>query len=354
MRSDSRRNKPTMQMIADELGLSKSLVSKALANKHGVSEETKRQILLTASRVGYRINSSVMTVGTSRTGTITLLLPREDLKDLEYWGQIIHSIEDELSSRLFSLILSGVDMKKASSLALPSCITDAKVDGAIVMGRISATYVHAIHTKGIPVVLLDADNYGNPTLDHIMADNFGGGYNATEFVLEKNHRRVAFIGDLSYSYSFRERHRGFLACVERYRRSHPHIAFEVVEITAPSEDPGCPFSTEQLRTTLRNHKTLPTVLVCANDPTAFIAIKEMDKMGFRCPDDISVIGFDNLNNDRWLDPQLTSVDARISSMGRRAVELLLKRLEEPQRRSEILMITTEVVERASVKQLQEQ
>jgi DNA-binding LacI/PurR family transcriptional regulator len=340
--------KPTMQTIADELNISKSLVSKALSNRHGVSEETKREIILTASRLGYRINSSVMTVKESQTGTIALLLPREDLRDLGYWGRIVHSIEEELSGNLFSLILSGVDTEKPSSTGLPSCITDMKVDGAMVMGRIPATYVHAIHTKGIPIVLLDSDDFGGLKLDHVMADNFGGGYDATKLLLDKGHRRIGFVGDLSYAYSFRERHRGFVTCIQEFKQSHPEIELEAVEITGPREDSERPSWLTRLREVFDARDNVPTSILCVNDGTAFTAIKEMHSMGLRCPDDVSVVGFDNLTNDDWLDPRLTSVDACISAMGTRAVELILRRVDEPRRRPETVLIATEIVERASV------
>jgi len=338
--------KATMQAIADELNISKSLVSKALSNKHGVKEETKKKVIQAANRLGYKINSSILKIGSSENGSIALILPREDLKDLEYWGKIIQGVEEELSKSLFSLILAGIDNNQPSSKGLPSCITDRKVDGAIIMGRVEATYVHAISLTGIPVILLDSDN--SSKFDHILADNYDGGFDAVNFLFENNHRKIGFVGDTRYSFSFQERYRGYKGGIDNFLQKTNDQTIALFDITDERENDRIPVSIAQLEKMLHNKQNLPTALICANDPVAMKVLEIMKKYNLNCPKDISIIGFDNLSKDQWIKPQLTSIDASISTMGKRVVELMIRRMENPKGVHEKVMIITKIVKRESV------
>ncbi|MCD4680806.1 MAG: substrate-binding domain-containing protein [Bacteroidales bacterium] len=339
--------KVSMQSIADELKISKSLVSKALSNKHGVSEETKKNVILTANRLGYKTNSSIMMVPSSENGTIALLVPKEDMTDIEYWGKVIHGVEAELSKNLYSLILSALDTTQPASKGIPSCISDRKVDGAIIVGRVQTTFVHAIYATGIPVVLVDSENLSNLKLDHVLADNFGGGYEATRYLLENNHQRIGFVGDTSYSLSFRERYRGFTSAGDDFIQEFNNKKIELISISDRRENEIIPFSKVQVVKVLKS-KNRPTAFLCANDPIAMIVLKTIEELGIRCPEDVSLIGFDNLNECKWMSPKLTSIDACKTTIGRRAAELMLRRVEHPNRRPECVMIMTQIYKRESV------
>ncbi|MFC5406980.1 LacI family DNA-binding transcriptional regulator [Cohnella soli] len=341
-----KQNKVTMQSIADKLNISKSLVSKALSNQAGVSEETKERVRLEAIRSGYRFNSSIMNVPSSETGIIAVLLPREDLYDIEYWGRIIRCIEEELSKKSFSMILAGIDTMLSTSDGMPACITDRKVDGALILGFMPIAYIIAVQSTGIPAVLVDSLHYQSK-LDHVLAENYCGGYDATRFLLDKGHRKIGFAGDISYALSFKERYRGYLDAIKDFGEQFPGEKIEQYPLTADRAGSRLPLSESEALQCFRQ-KEIPTALFCANDPVAFLVLQLMEKCGLNCPDDISLIGFDNVDKCEWVSPALTSVDARKDIMGQRAVQQLLRRMEEGERRPEHLMITTEIVERNSV------
>ncbi|WP_168735919.1 LacI family DNA-binding transcriptional regulator [Cohnella fermenti] len=355
----SASSKITMQDIADTLGISKSLVSRALGNDGKISERTKEQVRLTALELGYPLNSSLAAVPSSRTGNIAVLMPRSHLKDGEFWGHVVSGAEEALHRASFSLVLAGVEGDDSPAEGMPSCITDRKVDGAIFMGRVSAGVIAEVLASGIPVVLADVRTAGLK-LDHVLADNFRGGGEAALHLLEKGHRRLLFAGDPAFSFSFAERKRGALQAVRDFGdgASASALASESAAESAsasafieaiPSELEGgyklvVPIAA--LEEALQ--RTGATAVVCANDSVAFSVIENLQALGLRCPEDVSVVGFDNVERCEWVTPKLTSVDAGKTTIGRRAVELLLRRMNDSETRPETRLVATELVERQSV------
>ncbi|WP_165444946.1 LacI family DNA-binding transcriptional regulator [Gracilibacillus phocaeensis] len=340
------KKKVTMQTIADELGLSKSLISKALSNQTGVSEDTKELIRLTAARLGYRTNSSLQVVPSSKTGNIVVVLPREDLSDFEYWGKIISGIEEKISKHQYSMILSGINTSQPTSEGMPSCISDHKVDGALILGRVPLSYVLAIQSIGIPIVLVDT-YHTQLKLDHVYAENLSGSYDATLYLLNKNHRKIGFVGDITYANSFSQRFHGFNAAIQDFNTTARNRAEAFHYIDHTQDERSLPYSSKQLEEALLKHNR-PTALVCGNDPIAISVLELLDKLSLHCPEDISIVGFDNLQKCNWVNPPLTSIDASKDLMGIRAVEMFLRRIATPDLRPEHTMITTEIIERKSV------
>ncbi|PRX74339.1 LacI family transcriptional regulator/LacI family purine nucleotide synthesis repressor [Cohnella sp. SGD-V74] len=339
------RKKPTMQHIADKLGISKSLVSRALAGDAQVSDRTKEQVRLTAMELGYPINSSAAAVPSSRTGNVAVLMPRAHLRDAEFWGKVVGGTEEELHRSAFSLVLGCIATDEPVKSGLPSCITDRKVDGAIVMGRVPVGYIAEVLATGIPVVLADVMADGLK-LDHVLADNYRGGYEAASLLLQKGHRKLLFAGDPGFSYSFAERKRGAERAVAQFE---PQDGTEAPSLSfvdsALLEDQWLTLPGEEFAAALKGDVT---AVVCANDSIAFAALERLAELGLRCPQDVSVVGFDNVERCEWVTPSLTSVDAGKTTIGKRAVELLLRRMEHPEERPETLYIATEMVERNSV------
>ncbi|QGQ97766.1 LacI family transcriptional regulator [Paenibacillus psychroresistens] len=339
-------NKITMQAIANEMKLSKSLVSKALSNQAGVNEETKERIRLTAIRLGYRINSSIMSVSSSRTGNIAILIPKEDMEDFEYWGKVIRGIEKGLSEKSFSMILSAIDTSLTPSDGMPSCIQDRKVDGAIVLGFVPQSYIQVVQQMGLPVVMVDSSST-QLKFDHVLVENYLGSYEATRYLLDRNHTAIGFVGDIDYAASFAERYRGFAKCISDFN-FEKHKKIKEYAYTQSRGSRSIPFNLLQLQSALSGPDK-PSALVCANDPVAFEVMQLLTRLGLRCPEDISLIGFDNLQKCEWTTPALTSVDGGKDTMGSRAVLLMFRRMNESMTRSEHIMITTEIVERQSVR-----
>lgn len=342
--------KVTLQSIADQLNVSKALVSKALSNDPAVNEVTRETIWKTAEELGYRFKTTQKSYVSSQPGNMAVLMPRAYLDDMEYWGNVLYGIEKELLEHNFSMVLSTIDISLAPNEGIPSSIQDRKVVGAIVMGHLPDSYINFLKNMQFPFVMLDA-NMLEPTIDHVLANNFLGAYRATAYLLERGHRRVAFVGDYETAWSFKERCRGFNEAVGDFsRKAGMEVSAEYIGGVGVSgrgmyTDPA--FSTEVKRLFLNDNPI--TGLFCANDLTAFEALKVLNELNILCPADVSVIGFDDLTLTKLMQPNLTTVAVPKADIGTRAVQLILRRIEKPEIVAELVLLSAELIERDSVR-----
>ncbi|WP_020619232.1 LacI family DNA-binding transcriptional regulator [Paenibacillus daejeonensis] len=343
-------NKVTLQMIADRLNVSKALVSKALSGDSAVNEGTKETIWKTAEEMGYRFKKPKPSSAEVHSGMMAVLMPRAYLDDMEYWGNVIQGIEKELLKHNFSMLLSSIDISLPPKEGLLSAIEDHKVNGAIVMGHLPNNYIDALKEKHFPFIILDA-NMHDPTLDHVLANNYLGAYEASIYLMEQGHRNLAFVGDPDTSWSFKERYRGFREAVMDYakRCGEPVWAKLIGGVgvsgtgmyTHPELDQG-------IRDSVTQNSPI-TAMFCANDLTAFETLKRLNELGKQCPDDVSIVGFDDTTLAKLLRPNLTTVKVPKTAIGGRAAELILRRIRYPEVAPGLVMLSTELVTRDSVR-----
>lgn len=343
--------KITLQMIADHVGVSKALVSKALSNDPAVNDQTRETIWRTAGEMGYRIEKLKRTAAFSKTGNVAVLMPQAYLSDIEYWGKVIRGIDKALSEHGYSMILSGIDIKLPPEDALPSSIVDGKADGALLMGHMPEMYVKALADRSFPTVLVDS-SLPNPPFDHVLANNYAGAYAAGEALLAAGHRRLAFVGDPETAWSFRERARGFEECVGDFaERTGENV--DVAKIrgigVSGSGNYTAPGFAEELKQALGNGQV--SAVFCANDMLALEAVRQMREFGLDCPENVSVIGFDDLSLSGYVQPALSTVRVPKERIGTRAAELLIQRLRQPGGTAEQVLLATALIERSSVKRL---
>lgn len=328
----------TMDMIAKELKISKSLVSRALSDRYGVSDETRSMIKLGALEMGYKFlykHKRAM----AKTESLTLLVKRHDLLDSGFWVKIINGIEKELNRKNISVFLSVIENDND---ILPISVKQMKTNGVLVLGAIPLKHIASIATSGLPVVLVDPHD-SNLKFDTVVANNYHGAYEATEYLLQNGHVRIAFVGSIDYSFSFKERHRGFIDRMSL----HKGIGCVPVSIIENFDDFRIPFSKEFFLKHMASEER-STAILCGNDLTAMLVYDMLSELGLRIPQDVSVMGFDNIEKAEWVTPPLTTVNIPKTTMGEKSVELLLKRIEQPERNFEMDMIGTNIVKRSSV------
>lgn len=334
----------TMQGIANKLNVSKSLVSRALSDKYGVSDAMRSSIWLAAIDMGYKFTAK-QHKRISTVDSVTVVVMREDLLDSGYWVKVINAIEEQLSSKSISIFLSIVDAENGKGGELvPLSVRQLKAQGIIVLGQVPLTHVAAVSALGLPIVLVD-HKFSKLKYDHILANNYDSSYEATEFLIQCGHREIGMVGSASYSFSFTERLRGFNDCLSAH-------AAEVVYapqymITASHDSRTHPFSREQFKQSItRDHH--PTALFCANDITAFEVYELLKEAGLSVPEDVSVMGFDNVPKSKWVTPMLSTVNISRSELGVGAVEMLMKRIKQPTKSLESVLVGTSIVKRNSV------
>lgn len=349
--------KVTMQQIADQLGVSKFVVSKALSGKGGVSEATRERVIQAASQLGYF--TQPRGYGQSRKApepqpaasgrqSVLVLMPNVRFQTPEslYWGRILNGVTETLErSGLGVVILSDQRLDAVTSILNPDGFL-----GLIGIGQISTPLLLEVHRIGLPTVLVDHEDPLIPA-DTVFAGNVDASMRLTSHLIGCGHRNLHFIGSTGFSSSFRDRWNGFRNALE--------------EQGLPVQDAGDPMNAlrgidgadyePELRQWLakrRKQRTLPTALVCANDDVALVALRNLEPLGIRVPEDISLVGFDHIHEaGSPSSPALTTVHVPKEAMGRRAALRLIERARDPKAPLEKILIASELVLRGSVKEL---
>ncbi len=347
--------KVTMQQIADELGVSKFVVSKALSGLNGVSEATRERVIQTASQLGYFNQQKVKlkqaeleNPGASKTAvkqSVIVLVSdiRFQNKQSMFWGRIM----DGISARLEEAGIGMLIMPEHSVESFLEMMNSAGILGALGVGLMDNGVLLNIHRKGIPMVLIDHEDRLIPT-DSIFVNNYDSMLRLVNHLIAIGHRELRFIGNEQFSRSFSDRWMGFRAAVEEHGRyGLPKDALRL----ALTEDAKQSYE-DQFRHWLQREwkesSTRPTALVCGNDWIASIVLRVLRELDLSIPGDVTVTGFDNLEDSARLDPPLTTVHVPKELLGRRAVEKLLERVRRGAEPVERLMVSCEIIYRGSL------
>ncbi|NCU25570.1 LacI family transcriptional regulator [Candidatus Nomurabacteria bacterium] len=334
--------KITMEDIAKELGISKSIVSRALNDRYGISNDTRSRVKLTALKMGYKVFTPKKGAF-DKPESITIVVERYDLKDASFWVSIIDSIEKKLTQKGISVFLSILD--KDDDDFLPISIRQMKSSGVFIIGQIPLKVILSVINCGVSVVLIDS-SFTFLKLDMIHANNFSGAYEATEYLIKEGHKKIGFIGSVSYAYSFKDRHRGFLQCIRQNGLCDP----DLYSVTDKHDSYEVPFSTAEFECKI-NRDIIASSYLCANDVIASQIYDILKKHGLRIPEDVSVIGFDNITRCLWISPKLTTMDIPKSQIGESAVDVMLSRIREPKSNYKQMLIGTELIVRDSVRRI---
>lgn len=351
-----------MQQIADHLGVSKFVVSKALSGKGGVNEMTKERVIQAASQLGYfnQKNGYVKNVRPSAgmaaippgKQSVLVLMPniRSQNKESLYWGKVLEGISDELEEQNLGMII----VSEPRNDVMMNIINPEGILGMIGVGQIATNLLLEVHRIGLPMVLVDHEDHLIPA-DSIFANNVDGTYRMVNHLIGLGHRDLYFLGNLNFSRSFRDRWLGFRSALEEngldvQRHDDPMLLLESVETGGFNQGLKDWLSARKQSKSL----VLPTALVCANDSIALHTIHILNELGVRVPEDITVTGFDNIDDAARFEPAITTVNVPKEQMGRRAVTKLLDRLSDANRAVEKWLISVELLYRNSASKPREE
>lgn len=344
--------KVTMQQIADHLGVSKFVVSKALSGKGGVNETTKNRVIQAASQLGYfaQKNAYMKSQTLSQQSpsipgkqSVIVLMPniRFQTKDSLYWGKILEGISEELEAKgLGMVIVSESRVDHFIHVLNPEGIL-----GMIGVGQIDSSLLLEVHRLGIPMVLVDHEDGLIPT-DTVFANNGDSIARLCNHLIGLGHTRIHFLGNVEFSRSFRDRWHGFREALEENGLETPGLKDPMLMLRGV--DTG-EFVTdfEEWIMARKKARQMPTALVCANDAVAVRVLEVLNNIGIDVPGEITVTGFDNIDDAFRSEPPLTTIHVSKEAMGRRAVKKLLERIALPDQALEKILVAAELVHRDS-------
>lgn len=334
------KNNPGRDMtifdVAEKAGVSHSTVSRVLNNKNNVNAETRERVLQAMTQLGYVSNVSARSLAGGSSHVIGLLV---DHLNTGYMGEIIRGIDEALEAHNYNLMLYTTHRKKTRETAYVTKLTHDLADGLIlIVPRNEKSYLETLQRRKFPYVLIDYQGY-NRHVPSIITTNKKGGYDATNYLIELGHHRIGFItGEMAYGCA-PERLAGYQAALADH-----DIAFDPELV---SEGNFLQPQGYRCAQHLLSLPTPPTALFVSNDVMAFGAMEAARDLGFRIPDDLSIIGFDDVPQAAHVHPPLSTVCQPLVEMGRRAAILLLAYIANPLAEVERVELSTRLVIRES-------
>ena len=323
--------------VAEAAGVHVATASRALDDRRAsmVRPETVDRVRRAAADLGYRVNRMARSLKMNRTFTIGMLIP--DITN-PFFPPVVRGAEDTLAERGFTLVLANTDNDEAKERRHLAGMLELQVDGLLLaMARRRDPLVEELRNGPTPVVLV------NRTIDRggvsaVIPDDHAGMTLAVEHLYDLGHRRIGHVAGPSNTSTGARRAAGFAAAMAALGLSDSLVS----QASAFGEAAGREAAQLLFARTLR-----PTAIVAANDLIALGAIEAGEEAGLRCPDDFSVVGFNDMPFVDRFRPALTTVRIPEYEIGRRSARLLLGRIEQPEQKPETIMIAPELVVRES-------
>jgi LacI family transcriptional regulator len=332
----ARSNKPvTIQDVARAAGVSVSTVSRVLNDKDDVAPETYERVQGVIQQLGYTSSLAARSMRSRRTNVIGLFMP--DVGD-PFSIQVMKGVNQAIVKLDYDLIIYTSGSIKTRSTGEREQHYVSLLNGTIADGIILVTPAATSFSTTAPVVAVDPNNE-SPDCPSVISTNHAGAMTAMKYLIELGHRRIGFIGGRRDLQSARRRRQGYVDALAQ-------AAIPLDDALMEEGD----FSTGTGRLCSKRLLLLPeppTAIFAANDQSAFGVMEAAQEAGLRIPEDLSVMGFDNIPETTYIDPRLTTVDQFISRMGSVATEMLISLIRGKGLEGDQHKIGTELVVRES-------
>ena len=327
--------KVTLDQIAFECHVTKGLVSRALGGKNNVSDATREKIVRKATELGY--DTSKLKVHKVSSNRVLLIGSDRILFKEDFWQPIITSISSTLShhnliTEYFVFDENNIDDTLLKKLKESTC------NAFIIIHVTPKAIMDVIIAKKKPTVVVDPKTFYSEATQFKFS-NYDSTYLAVQRLIEQGHKDIAFYGSDSHSTSFRERHEGFMACME----NHKDVA-KAYSIIFNNENKYYQ-NEEMLLEALKNNPI--TAIVCANDLVALNAIKTINKLNKKVPEDISIIGFDNIKTGEFVSPTLSTFNIPRQEIGEEVAKYVANSIRSHQIALSQIVIRCDYIERES-------
>ena len=322
----------TIRQVAAAAGVSVATVTRALENPAVVAAETLRRVRTVVLELGYTPNAQAQMLRTSKTRLVIALVP--DIAN-SFFAEVIRGIEQVAHANQYSVLLGDTQDNPVREQAYAKMIAARQADGLIsLVPRLPEL------SGGVRIPLVNACEYvPDADVTKVYVDNVAGARMAVSHLLSLGHRAIAHICGPKPSAICADRQRGYELAL---RQAKVRVNRELVASGDFSVESGIR-ATENLLAT----KEPFTAIFCANDEMAIGAMQALHAHGLRTPQDVSVVGFDDIRFARYSTPPLTTVAQPKSELGRQAMTALLEILEDPTTPPRIQILPTELVVRGS-------
>jgi LacI family transcriptional regulator len=313
------RKAATLEDIARAAGVTKSTVSRALGGSTRISAETRERISALARRMHYEPNYLARNLTTRRTLSIGVVL--EDIMN-PFYTEVAKGIEVVLKQHGYVMLLTSSNCASEEELEITRTLLRNKVDGVLITPVSSDSEpIRMLRARGIPFFIMN-ERSDNPALNWVDCDNRAGGHLATEYMLKLGHRRFVCLRSTKLRGS-RDRFEGFCKAIESYGLS---LSDQVILEDAQTREEGRDLVDDLVGRV--GTGALPSAMVAVNDAVAIGAMESLFAHGIRVPDDVSLIGYDDISLAGLIRVPLTTIHQEKYSMGQIAATSLLQMLRD--------------------------
>lgn len=333
------KKKVTMQDIANHLGITKVTVSRALSDSEGVGEELRAKIKDVAREMGYFHNTAVKALKTQKTGLIGILAPEVFLeKDENFYTRLYKNLYSALKEKGYLSILNIISKEDEHHTHIPM-VCHQMIDGVIVLGQLDREYIEVLEGLKIPIILVDF-YYRGIEIDSVITDNVYAMYEVTNYLLDRNHTEIGFVGNAKLTSSIQDRYLGFCKAMMEHNLE---VNSDYVLVDRDQEGNSVD---------IKLPEKLPTAFVCNSDQAARRLIELLQSKQVNIPDDVSVIGFDDVWHSLTIEPKITTVKVQRREMAQYTVDRLVEQIRATDKLiTRRIVVPTVIVERDSVKSL---
>lgn len=328
----------TIRQVAKLAGVAPITVSRVINNTGYISAETRQKVEAAVSQLGYVPNSLSQSLRWKQTGMLALVLT--DVTN-PFWTTVARGVEDAASEAGYHVILCNTDESPQKQEEYLTALLQKRVDGVLLVpARDDLEDIQRVQMLKVPLVVLDR-RLSQPVADAVRCDSESGAYQLTRLLLERGHRQIALLTGPEHVATATDRVTGYRRAL---REAGLDSDAESVFYGAFTIQSGQDMALQALALNPR-----PTAIIAGNNFIAIGMMQALRAAGIRVPEEISVVGFDDLPASLLLDPFLTVAAQPAYEMGREATNLLIKRLagdgaQAPQE----VVLPVEIVERKSV------
>jgi LacI family transcriptional regulator len=333
--------KPTIKDVAKKASVSIATVSFVINNSKRVSPDTKNRIQKAIKALNYHPSNSAVSLVSGKTGNIGFILTDDHfLRTEPFYTRIFLGTEFEARNAGYYILLTSISSEFGKNDALPRFILNKSVDGVIVAGKIPQNLIERMTPYNLPTVFIDYIPSQN-CCPLVLIDNIQGGLLATNHLIELGHKNIAFIaGDIEHP-SLSDRLVGYKQAL-----TNAKIPIKNNLIATDAKYPDRVNGYNSAKKIFSKNKNISAVFAC-NDAMAIGALRYLKDNSYKIPDDVSVIGFDDVEADLMFSPPLTTIRVPKIEMGVEALKLMVNTLRNKKSLSKKILVPVELIERAS-------
>ncbi|MCM1992133.1 LacI family DNA-binding transcriptional regulator [Oceanirhabdus seepicola] len=327
-----------MSDIAKLAGVSKATVSRVINNSQNVSSELKAKVEKVLIETGYKPNLLAQELATNKTNMIGIVLPNIGI---DTFSSITEGITDILDSKGYNVLLANSNGSIEKEVEYIKIFNRKQVDGIIIFPvDITEGHIETIESINVPVVVIGQENE-NLQVSSVLYDDFNAVKDITELLIHNGHKKIAYIGLDDRRESIGKLRR--IGYTEAMKSSQIAIQNEYIQIGSLSILSGY----ESMKHIIERNKELPTAVVAATDRLAIGAMNYLKEKNIKIPEEVSVVGIDNMEISSIIEPNLTTVNFDYKKSGEKAAEMILNKIELKSKDNERYVLGYDIIRRKS-------